>query len=651
MKACPYRPFPSSPTVSHLAMATLPDVNFEQESTSFDTTTKRRPSVASTLRRTRKISRRIHARGTSLIGSLYAKTSMSECGGIHAYAVLKATGPHRGLFCSVGMYCISLLVLLLQALILSVVISDGTQPTCASAHDCLAGMYCSQKFGSGLCNDCSAVLPSTSLCCPTIAAECIKHYQSNGTSNFSQSDAGRAVASSAPFGTTAASYACPITLRCTSEDTMPSRCDFLVRGRMRVKHMSLIIIFLGCTLLGVPIVKDLDQADAVNALVHYRLDLMHKHGRLVQRIVLSTLAVVVRRLRKYVLPCLVRSATVVLLLTASDGDLSAVDILLNILTISFITELDDMISLFVVHPGMEEEAEEVLIARQASHGAPKVQWLANRCTVLTIICVLSLEVLFMEPLMVDLEPMYDYLSLARFGADYSIIMGLPRQAPLCNYLKQTVTATSIIYLFISSSFELIVSLCRGFVSLRRDKDLATTRRSRKGAIGYDTNGNENAINEGLVDAMGDAVRGSWVCIARSRIGLRLAAVSAKRRGSAGGDGKRTDCAPSGCDGSTSAPLEPTSLSPSSSTHRHAPYLTARDYCCLTACGCFRLLFVSLLDASFTFLVGSLCLLLFADMSTFFERTDLEYVFSYRRVHAVMAIDEHDNSRLFAQYAV
>ena len=48
------------------------------------------------------------------------------------------------------------------------------------------------------------------------------------------------------------------------------------------------------------------------------------------------------------LPCLVRAATTVMLLTAADGSLSAVAILLNILAITFVCEMDEMISAIFV---------------------------------------------------------------------------------------------------------------------------------------------------------------------------------------------------------------------------------------------------------------------------------------------------------------
>ena len=63
---------------------------------------------------------------------------------------------------------------------------------------------------------------------------------------------------------------------------------------------------------------------------------------------MSFLTNLIHTVRKVLLPCLVRAATTVLLLTASDGDLSAINVLLNILAITFVCEMDEMISFIVI---------------------------------------------------------------------------------------------------------------------------------------------------------------------------------------------------------------------------------------------------------------------------------------------------------------
>lgn len=97
-----------------------------------------------------------------------------------------------------------------------------------------------------------------------------------------------------------------------------------------------------CTCLALPmaVVRRCDEQDILVALTSLRMHrLIKEPNSAVRRVWLTFLTSLLGIVRKTLLPVLVGSATSVLLLTASDGDLSAVNIILNILAITFVCEV------------------------------------------------------------------------------------------------------------------------------------------------------------------------------------------------------------------------------------------------------------------------------------------------------------------------
>ena len=110
------------------------------------------------------------------------------------------------------------------------------------------------------------------------------------------------------------------------------------------------------------------------------------------------------------LPSLIASAAVVILV-ADEGSESfgAVAVFLNILAVGFIGEFDNMLGKMLVHTDQVISHEQLVnqLAKAPSRALRRpVRWLQNRVHALSLCVAISMEALYMEELILHLNPIF-----------------------------------------------------------------------------------------------------------------------------------------------------------------------------------------------------------------------------------------------------
>jgi len=357
-----------------------------------------------------------------------------------------------------------LLIFFVQFALLVLATEAGSSHACdARTQDgCRLGEYCSLAFARGQCNDCSLLLgdffgPALGSFCPNVSYDF--------DANFVHPLSGVAyVGSCAMYG------------RCTvgdEADTDINRCDYVVRARTGLKFHHYSITVVGALLLAISMVNDMAECDTeLAAYLHAQLSDGRREGQSAAAVQLGGAGLrastrghllrndvydlVFRRkrpnstsfgrllyllffacqfLRKQMLPSLIASAAVVILV-ADEGSESfgAVAVFLNILAVGFIGEFDNMLGKMLVHTDQVISHEQLVnqLAKAPSRALRRpVRWLQNRVHALSLCVAISMEALYMEELILHLNPIFGGSLLGvgdtsrpkrafeRIGADYA----------------------------------------------------------------------------------------------------------------------------------------------------------------------------------------------------------------------------------------
>jgi hypothetical protein len=110
------------------------------------------------------------------------------------------------------------------------------------------------------------------------------------------------------------------------------------------------------------------------------------------------------------LPSLVASATVIIIVAEEGSDsFGAVSVFLNIVAVGFICELDNLVAKVVVHSSSavrhSNMVADLATSDQVNLRLP-VRWLQNRVTAICLCISISMETLFMEELILTLNPIF-----------------------------------------------------------------------------------------------------------------------------------------------------------------------------------------------------------------------------------------------------
>lgn len=166
-----------------------------------------------------------------------------------------------------------------QFFLFVLILETSTSHTCdvKSQNGCRPGEYCSFSIAKGQCNDCSAILPETSICCPTLNTTCPTlntilnitdpYDYTYTTNNVTAPNSDLCYPDSRDEG---CPHVCRMYEHCQDEaslEKLPQRCDFLVNARDGVKWSHILLFIFGALLWTRDLVNVLDETDLMAATV------------------------------------------------------------------------------------------------------------------------------------------------------------------------------------------------------------------------------------------------------------------------------------------------------------------------------------------------------------------------------------------------
>ena len=168
-----------------------------------------------------------------------------------------------------------------QFLLFVLVLETSTSSTCdvKSQTGCRSGEYCSFSIAKGQCNDCSAILPGTSTCCPTLNTTCPinmtigytdpNHPYTTNATTAPENDLCWDPDENGNDG--GCLYVCLMYNHCLNQEEfheqLPQRCDFLVDARGGVKWSHILLLVFGAVLWTRDLINVLDETDLMAATV------------------------------------------------------------------------------------------------------------------------------------------------------------------------------------------------------------------------------------------------------------------------------------------------------------------------------------------------------------------------------------------------
>ena len=148
------------------------------------------------------------------------------------------------------------------------ILETSTSSTCdvKSQTGCRSGEYCSVSIANGQCNDCSAILPKTTTCCPTMNTTCPNIIDPDF---IYMTDA--VTAPNSDLCHDGCPHACLMYNHCLNQEESlekrPQRCDFLVNARNGVKWSHILLLVFGAVLWTRDLINVLDETDLMAATV------------------------------------------------------------------------------------------------------------------------------------------------------------------------------------------------------------------------------------------------------------------------------------------------------------------------------------------------------------------------------------------------
>ena len=357
----------------------------------------------------------------------YTKPKKSAANGMH-FALMcllddvESSWPEQYRWLALFICLLPFCVLFLQLYLLVLLMEAGTSRACNAETQlgCQPGQYCSLAFANGQCNDCSLLLddhfgPSLAAYCPSVGYDYFANYT---------------------HPVTGVSYigSCAMYGRCTVGDNRDKdidRCDYLIKARSDIKVHNLVIMIIGAMLASWPMMEDMDECDTNRAcFLNTRLKAASKSAQGANKIVRSmkilgctfkmpsandvkeaylyTIYFTTIFIRKQMLPSLVASATVVTVTKASNA-FDSVPLVLSILAVGFVCSTDNVLGKMFIHtaalPRYEAVVEALKTCANRSLRYP-VRWVQNRLHALLLCASIFFESLFLEELILSLNPLF-----------------------------------------------------------------------------------------------------------------------------------------------------------------------------------------------------------------------------------------------------
>ncbi|GMH74826.1 hypothetical protein TrST_g5934 [Triparma strigata] len=249
--------------------------------------------------------------------------------GVHMVLIVRATEPGTSPCEAAKWLSISLLIIFVQCWVLSTIVDESSYARCVDHDDCHIGEFCApsplnQRINPGTCHDCYV----TTLPMSRIETEIYWLYVDDPT-----------------YWSSAVSH-------CTSTDTLPLRCDFLVHNRLMLSGGGVLVLLFSAVVALIPTVADLDQAADERAVMSERG--LYKKSSSPIHVSTRALLYISHTSRVHFVPLLVVAATVGLLIADS---LNSQNFLLNGLAVGFASNIDDLISFLIVSEAERQDVE------------------------------------------------------------------------------------------------------------------------------------------------------------------------------------------------------------------------------------------------------------------------------------------------------
>jgi hypothetical protein len=296
-----------------------------------------------------------------VVASIGGGRKGGECG-IHTILAHLAHEEGVGWKKKTALLLISVLLVVVQMTALEIVVLESSFPYCNHDDECSAGNYCGVW---GECLDCGHVL-----------------FREEHVGKGSLEDRGFDPWEDAPDAFQAS------LAFCNQTDTMPLRCDHLVNNRQRLSFGGACMLALVSILAIIPTVVDLDQmgdeAALVASLSPRRPPESSGGGKAywvcskIQEGIPRLLYFLSRTWRNHCLQPSVVGASAALLLS---NEFTSQSFLLNGMAISFVSQVDDMVALFVVPQALLErtqDASDAAIAGGSEKNLHARRWAVNR---------------------------------------------------------------------------------------------------------------------------------------------------------------------------------------------------------------------------------------------------------------------------------
>ena len=304
---------------------------------------------------------------------------------IHMWCVAVAVSPGQSGFKRLWAAGVSLFVVAVQILMLNILILDSLHPSCGAHTDCAEGTFCN-PFGGLRCTDCHMVQSNwrlnTTFCdryrddldfpyddidqTVTHLADPLRWHDNTFHSEFVNS--------------TLKKELCLALIHCAETDIYPLECDHIMLKLGRVHWSAMLLLVFMSLLMSLPLILDMDEATVEEALLDHEL----RNGVTSVSVILA--AQLVRaslRIRCTMLPILTAMAAVAVTVAS---EFSSTDFVLNLLTVAFISEVDDMVSLIFLRSEAHHLADTLIEEVVSPVSLP---WLETRITALGCSCLVA----------------------------------------------------------------------------------------------------------------------------------------------------------------------------------------------------------------------------------------------------------------------
>ena len=334
---------------------------------------------------------------------MYSLTKMHNTGTFHMWCVVTTTAPGRSTCWAIVAAIASFLLVFLQVFVLTAVMYESSHPACTAHGSCAQGTFCSASlsFNWARCEDCSflstALFDARAPIWEPNATVCEGVLQGIGGWDLEDSDYTITRLSDPARRLPGGGFkpydmrdACLAWAHCDEFNLWADQCEHIMIKHEQMHWTVAVLIVVLSILVAHPLVHDIDQAICEEALLDHQVIVVggfDRLGLLLVQIVRMSL-----RARRFFLPVTTSMAALCVVL---NSQMTATDIILNLLAVTFITEADDMAASLFLFPSARASAD-VLITNIMS--GPKVvllPWAEAR--VRGFLCILIVVVPSLAP--------------------------------------------------------------------------------------------------------------------------------------------------------------------------------------------------------------------------------------------------------------